>query len=89
MLVEGDAYAVARTAERDAGIAFAGLYGLGTGMGEIGIIAAFGRIGTEIFPFYLLRIEIALDYSFHLIARMIAAEAHGHSVFQDIHILTG
>ncbi len=48
MLVEGHAYAVARATHGYARVATAALYGLGTGMSEIGIIARFCRMSAKI-----------------------------------------
>lgn len=61
MLVESHPDTVARAAHSDCRIHLALLHGERTRMGEIRIIAAVGRIGTEILIFYSLRLKKADD----------------------------
>lgn len=48
VLVESHGYAVAASAHCDSRIALAALHGLSAWMGKVGVVAAIGRIGTEV-----------------------------------------
>lgn len=82
MLVEGDGYAIAASADGDAGIVPAFLHGNSQRMGEVGVVAAICAVGSEVVHTDALAFEVAYDKVLEFVACVVAADSRADSWFE-------